>query len=527
MNTTTDNPDNSVSLLLDDDFFKEVPHYNPGMVAVVRATDLKIFFVNKQFENYLGYSNKDLATTDVFFSNIIEQYQHDHLVNQLTYSNDSPDSLSGYVIYKLKNKEGKRSPYYLYASEIKNNERYGQLYFFLLHPDLSKWGMPFTSIDSKELFLEQFNSEDFGTYEWVIDINKVLWSVGVYRIYEVDDIETRIDHAFFDSFIHPADKERVELATEQSMQNGEDLNIEYRIITAKKNIKTIQCLARVIKTNANQARKVAGSIRDITDQRSIENDLKNKVAELNQSNKELGEFAYVASHDMQEPLRKISTFSDRLSEKYKDVLTGDGQMYLARIIASAQNMRTLIDNLLEFSKISKTGQHFDPVDLNITLLQVMNDLELVNEETGTVVHYPKLPVIKAVSSQMKQLFSNLISNGIKFHKKDVSPVITITSEVLKDTERYKHDLNPKKTYYKISVADNGIGFEEEYAQRIFQVFQRLHGKSDYPGSGIGLSICKKILEYHNGVIYAENIPGIGARFVLIIPEDQTDKPATL
>ena len=128
---------------------------------------------------------------------------------------------------------------------------------------------------------------------------------------------------------------------------------------------------------------------------------------------------------------------------------------------------------------------------------------------------------------MKQLFSNLISNGIKFHKKDVSPVITITSEVLKDTERYKHDLNPKKTYYKISVADNGIGFEEEYAQRIFQVFQRLHGKSDYPGSGIGLSICKKILEYHNGVIYAENIPGIGARFVLIIPEDQTDKPATL
>ena len=122
MNTTTDNPDNSVSLLLDDDFFKEAPHYNPGMVAVVRAADLKIFFVNKQFENYLGYSNKDLATNDVFFSNIIEQYQHDHLVNQLTYSNDSPDSLSGYVIYKLKNKEGKRSPYYLYASEIKNTK---------------------------------------------------------------------------------------------------------------------------------------------------------------------------------------------------------------------------------------------------------------------------------------------------------------------------------------------------------------------------------------------------------------------
>jgi signal transduction histidine kinase len=527
VNSNTEDTNNNAPLLLDDEFLKQVPHYNPGMVALVRANDLRIFFVNKQFEHYLGYSNKDLTDAEVSFSGIIEQYQHDHLLDQLTYCNDTIDQLSGYVIYKLKSKEGKRSPYYLYTSEMRYDERYGQLYFFLLHPDLSKWGMPFTSVDSKELLMEQFNSEDFGTYEWVIDIDKLLWSVGVYRIYEIDDLDTRIDHNFYNSFIHPADKERVERAAAQAMQNREDLNIEYRIITAKQNIKTIHCLARVIVTQNNHARKVAGSIRDITDQRSIENDLKNKVAELNQSNKELGEFAYVASHDMQEPLRKISTFSDRLSEKYKDVLTGDGQMYLARIIASAQNMRILIDNLLEFSKVSKTGQHFDPVDLNITLRQVMNDLELVTEETGTVVHFPKLPVIKAVSSQMKQLFSNLISNAIKFHKKDVPPVITITCEVLKDTERYKHELNPKKAYYKISVSDNGIGFEEEYAQRIFQVFQRLHGKSDYPGSGIGLSICKKILEYHNGVIYAENIPGTGARFVLIIPEDQNEKPATL
>ncbi len=525
MNETT-GTNNSVALLLDDDFFKEVPHYNPGMVAVVRANDLKIFFVNKQFENYLGYNNSDLADTGVFFSDIIEQYQQDHLINQLAHSDGSPDTISGYVIYKLKNKNGSRKPYYLYSSQIQYNERYGQLYFFLLHPDLSRWGMPFTSIDSKELFLEQFNSEDFGTYEWVIDIDKVLWSVGVYRIYEVDDIETRIDHAFSNLFIHPGDKERVEKATAEAMEKGEDLNIEYRIITAKQNIKTIQCLARAIKTIDHRTVKVAGSIRDITEQRSIENDLKNKVAELNQSNKELGEFAYVASHDLQEPLRKISTFSDRLSEKYKDVLTGDGQMYLSRIIASAQNMRMLIDNLLEFSKISKTGQHFDTVDLNFILKQVMNELELVIEETSTVVNYPKLPVIKAVASQMKQLFSNLISNAIKFHKKDVIPVISIECEVLKDADKYKYDLPVRSTHYKISVTDNGIGFEEEYASRIFQVFQRLHGKSDYPGSGIGLSICKKILEYHNGIIYAENIPDVGARFVLIIPEQQSDKPVT-
>ena len=142
------------------------------------------------------------------------------------------------------------------------------------------------------------------------------------------------------------------------------------------------------------------------------------------------------------------------------------------------------------------------------------------EETGTVINSHSLPQIEAIPSQMKQLFVNIFSNAIKFRKADVSPQITIETTRLSDDEKNHYELSRQNVYYKISVTDNGIGFEEEYSTRIFQVFQRLHGKSEYPGSGIGLAICKKILEYHHGLIFAENIPGTGARFVFIIPEHQ-------
>ena len=230
---------------------------------------------------------------------------------------------------------------------------------------------------------------------------------------------------------------------------------------------------------------------------------------------------------MQEPLRKITTYSDRLSEKYKDVLTGDGLMYLSRMVVSAENMRSLINDLLEFSRVSKTGQTYEQVDLNEILQQVKNDLELIIEESGTEMNGNPLPVIDAIPSQMKQLFTNIIGNAIKFHKPGLAPVITIETSILPESELVKYELSKNNVYYKICIADNGIGFEEEYNTRIFQVFQRLHGKSEYPGSGIGLAICKKILEHHHGVIYAEGEVDAGARFIFILPQHQQKSKAKI
>jgi len=519
-NTETQSVDGNNSLL-DSKYLQYLPESNPGMVAIMRYPDSKVFFINKQFECNLGYSLDDLHEPGLYFNNLIARHQQDHLVNQLNYVNDNIEARSNFVIYKLKNKAGKTVPFYLYASPfLPGANPYGTLYFLLLLPDLSKYGMPFTSFYSKELFLEQFETENFGTYEWIKEVDRIFCSGGIYRIYEINEDEQEINTLFATEFVHPNDKIRVKEATTFALDTGEDLNIEYRIITAKQNIKLIHCLARSVKDEAGKLIKFAGSVRDITEQRSIEQTLKNKVEELNHSNRELEEFAYVASHDLQEPLRKISTFSDRLADKYKDVLTGEGAMYLSRMMASAENMRNLINDLLDFSRISKNQQPFESTNLNLVLRQVKTDLELTIEETGTTINSVGLPVIDAISSQMKQLFLNIIGNAIKFRKADVKPVINIGVEELSAKDKIRHDLSPNTSYYKIEIIDNGIGFEEEYATRIFQVFQRLHGKSEYPGSGIGLAICKKILEYHHGIIYAENVPGKGARFVFILPQHQ-------
>lgn len=494
---------------------------SPGLVALIRRESWDIYLVNSSFQHYLGYSNEDVAKGQLSFKDLLEPYQHDRLSNQLDHVLDNVASRSHYLIYPLKSKGGIITNYYLYASPITEADNdHPSAFYVLMFPDLSKWGMPFTSFESKELFLEQFDSEDFGTFERNFNADKVFWSAGLYRIFEVDDQQKEIDTRYAMSFVHPEDVPIVKDSVKAAMESNADLNIELRIITATKKVKIIHCLARLVKDMNGVPRLFTGSLRDVTDQRQIEANLKNKVEELYHSNKELEEFAYVASHDMQEPLRKITTFGDRLMEKYKDVLTGDGAMYLSRMSASAENMRNLINDLLDFSRIAKTELPYEQVHLNKILQQVLTDLELTIEETGTVIHTDPLPVIDAVPSQMKQLFTNIINNAIKFHKEDERPVITINEHIASEKDIESLGLNVNGLYHKIEITDNGIGFEEEYANRIFQVFQRLHGKTEYPGSGIGLAICKKILEYHHGCIYAENIPGTGARFTFVIPQNQ-------
>jgi signal transduction histidine kinase len=186
-------------------------------------------------------------------------------------------------------------------------------------------------------------------------------------------------------------------------------------------------------------------------------------------------------------------------------------------MASAENMRVLINDLLEFSRITKSTQPITEVNLNFILQQVKNELELIIDESGTQIQNTDLPMVHASVQQLKQLFANLISNSIKFRKAYIHPIILIEAIRLNPKEKLMYNLIPDADYIKIVFTDNGIGFDNTYSERIFQIFQRLHGKSEYPGSGIGLAICKKIVEHHKGAIFAENIPGCGARFSVILP----------
>lgn len=242
-------------------------------------------------------------------------------------------------------------------------------------------------------------------------------------------------------------------------------------------------------------------------------------AHLKQMNEELDQFAYMASHDLQEPLRKIQMFSDKiLLKKEQD---GESEKYFSKIISASRRMQSLINNLLDFSRHSVTSLDFKKTDLNQLVKETLTDLEIEIEKSSAQITYSNLPVISAVPGLMQRLFYNLLSNAIKFRKKDVSPVIDILAEKINPTDLLKFTSTINDTiYYKITFTDNGIGFDSKHSEDIFKVFKRLHSYQEFEGTGIGLAICKKIVEKHGGSIIAESIVNEGSSFIMILPEKQ-------
>ena len=255
------------------------------------------------------------------------------------------------------------------------------------------------------------------------------------------------------------------------------------------------------------------TLQNITALKEAEEKMKAFNEKLQHSNRELQDFAYVASHDLQEPLRKVQAFSDRLKTKFADKLEDEGLDYLERMRSAANRMQLLIQDLLMFSRVSTQAQPFVSVDLNKITTEVLSDLEVKIEETGATVEIGDLPVLDADPMQMRQLIQNLVGNALKFRQADTAPIISLSSKPLKVSNGFGKCC-------EITVKDNGIGFDEKYTDKIFAVFQRLHGRTEYEGSGVGLSICRKIVERHNGNIKAKSQPGEGATFILTLPLKQ-------
>ena len=247
-------------------------------------------------------------------------------------------------------------------------------------------------------------------------------------------------------------------------------------------------------------------------------DLKKANEALEKSNQELEQFAYVASHDLQEPLRKIQTFSDRLILKSRESIDEAGKVYVDKIASSTERMSRLITDLLNYSRLSTNEDSFVKTDLNEILNNVLNDFELSIEQKKAIIETEPLPVIEAIPLQMNQLFYNLISNTLKFCKEHIPPVIRISSKQLHEKELlFYKELNKDLTYYELVFSDNGIGFDPEYTEQIFEIFRRLHGRNEYAGTGIGLAICRKIINKHNGLIYAQTEEMKGTSFHVILP----------
>ncbi len=288
----------------------------------------------------------------------------------------------------------------------------------------------------------------------------------------------------------------------------------------KKNHKLRQHEQKLMATNLHLAREIEERAKSEEQVKELNRQLMENVRQLRASNEELDNFAYIASHDLQEPLRKIRTFSDLLNNKFRHSLPPQAVEYLDKINKSSKRMQLLIDDILSFSRFSTTSDTFVKTDLNKVVQSVLSDLEVSTREKNATIETGKLPKLSIIPVMMHQLFQNLISNAIKFSRPEVDPVVKISCEKVKGVVLPGIvSGREENSFFQISISDNGIGFEKEYSEMIFDIFKRLHSNSKFEGSGIGLAICRKIATRHGGYIFADSTPGKGSVFSVAIPED--------
>jgi PAS domain S-box-containing protein len=301
----------------------------------------------------------------------------------------------------------------------------------------------------------------------------------------------------------------------RAFEEGQVENAEMVVVARSGRRRVLRVNGRAIHDEGGQRIGAVVSLQDITAQVEAERKVQAALAELRRSNKELQDFASVASHDLQEPLRKIQAFGDRLKATQGERLNDQGRDYLERMHNAAYRMGVLINDLLAFSRVTTRAQPFATVDLSQVAREVLGDLEDRLERTQGRVELGPLPAIEADPTQMRQLIQNLLSNALKFHKPGVPPVVHLREAPLEAAEA---------DWVAIEVSDNGIGFEEKYLDRIFGIFQRLHGRGEYEGTGVGLAVCRKIVERHGGRITARSAPGAGTTFTVTLPRRPSNHP---
>lgn len=329
--------------------------------------------------------------------------------------------------------------------------------------------------------------------------------------------------------IYPEDVPIRKQAHRDALKTG-NLEYETRITTKDGSLRWVKVKGKMLKDQNGEATRLLGVIQDITEQKYFAEQLSAKVDErthalkeanerLERSNDDLEQFAYIASHDLQEPIRKIQLFNDFILKEPH--LSSETLKYIEKSNRAAKRMSHLIRDMLQYSLLSHQTPAFHPTDLNVIVADVMSDLEYIIEQAKGKIQFGQLPVIEAIPVQINQLMLNLISNAIKFSRTEEPPVIHIESEKLSpETVELMEQLDPEKSYYEIKIADNGIGFDRESADKIFTIFHRLHERNKYGGHGIGLAICRKIVSNHAGLIYAESRSRNGACFRIILPEKQ-------
>lgn len=342
------------------------------------------------------------------------------------------------------------------------------------------------------------------------------------------------------AMVHPDDVMPLVEKWQQALQTGEAFQREFRL--KDKSTGTYRwffCNVQPLKDKEGNVLKWIGASTDIqhfkdasvlleqqvqertTELNHLNATLQRQTEELRRSNEDLQQFAHVASHDLKEPLRKIKTYGSRLNDEFGDMLPGEAKSFLEKMDAAATRMSSMIDGVLGYSMLGATEQVMETVDLSTLLLQIENDLEILIQQKEAVIQHQHLPVIEASAILIYQLFYNLINNALKFSKTGVAVKINISAQQIKGSDWKDGVLVPDRDYVQIEMEDNGIGFDQEHAQKIFKTFTRLNSKDKYEGTGLGLSLCQKIVQRHSGTIAAKGVLHQGAVFTIILPLKQS------
>ncbi|QCY68601.1 PAS domain S-box protein [Antarcticibacterium flavum] len=344
-------------------------------------------------------------------------------------------------------------------------------------------------------------------YDWDVIKNELEWNGAYYEVYGYKRLLRKDNLSQWLENIHIEDRQSIEATLDLALESGDTKwESEYRLVKSNRKIAYVLERGYIIRDESGKAIRMIGSLQDITElkqnERALEelnHQLQRNAKDLADSNAELEQFAYIASHDLQEPLRMVTSFLSQLQKKYDDQLDDRARQYIHFATDGAVRMRQILLDLLDYSRAGRLEYSREEVDLNDMLTNIENLYASSIKETGATILYGKLPVICAAVTPLQRVLSNLISNGIKYSHRDIPPIIKVT-------------VKEESTCWQFSISDNGIGIDERYFEKVFILFQRLHSREDYSGTGIGLAICKKIVENHGGEIWLESKEGKGSTF---------------
>jgi len=484
---------------------------SPAITFLFDTVNNKQIFVSGKVMSVLGYTPDELGQMGSnFLLQLIHPKDLENVIEHIQHILKENSDETTQVEFRCRHKDGTYRWLRTYEV-IFSRDAQGKPEFILGKTfEITKEKETAIALQKREReLLEAQSIARIGNYEWNIREQRSTSSEEVMRIFEMNE---RQSYDEFLTHVHHEDVDKVRDAIAQSFITGR-YECEYRYLKNDKE-KVIWSIGRVEFRNEEPYRMV-GTVQDVTEIKRMEKQLIQKSVELAQSNESLRQFAFVASHDMKEPLRKIMMFSDLVLSNEKDKLSPRSVVYLQKMQAAGKNLYMLVEDILAYSLL-EVKEEKEIVSLEAVLLQVLETLDESIKEKNAVIRYDNLPEANIIASQFRQLFQNLLVNSLKFHRNDVPPQISISA--LFTFEPSLKTAVQSSRYLEIIISDNGIGFPQSMSEKIFELFSRLHSKSEYEGTGLGLSISRRIVENHGGAITASSKGEYGATFTIVIPQ---------